>query len=249
MKRAVLTCCVLALCACEREKHDQTVERPLPKVTVHVIDAGAEPRQSLRMTLKVGARATFDAKVTGEFETPRRGPMPTVSVSYVGEVVDVSSDGIIHARQRVIDASTASYVGRTFDTWYDARGVRSRMLAGLPPDSTTDRDTPEPELELIFPEEAVGVGARWHEDIVLGDSTASDDVELLSRDGDRVRERITFHTDMPILKSPGHRDGTMIEEFSLTDPDGSFHRNETFSIDFPQGRATGSRTTDVVKRP
>ena len=239
---------VLALSACEREKHDQTIEVPAPKVTVKLIDPGAEPRMALRMAAKAGARAVFDAKVTGEFDQPRRGPMPTVSFAFESEVVDVT-DGIMHVRQRVIDASAPSYVGRTFDTWFDARGVRTRALEGMPPGSTNERDAPEPDLALVSPEEAVGVGAKWHEDIVMGDATASVDVELLSRDGDRVRERIAFHADMPILKSPAHRDGTTIEEFSLDDPDGSVHRNETFSIEFPQGRAHGTRTTDVVKRP
>jgi hypothetical protein len=251
MRRAIVIALALALalCSCERDKHDQTIEMAVPKVTVKVVDPGAEPRLALRLAPKPGARATFDAKVSGELETPRRGPMQTASFAYESEVVDVSG-GVVHIRQRVTEASVASQVGRTFETWTDARGAHVRpTLAGVPPDSTAEGDAPEPEISLVFPEEAVGVGARWHDDVVMGDATASCDVELLSRDGDRVRERIVFHSVMPVLKSPAHRDGTMIEEFSLSDPDGSMHRNETFSIDFPQGRATGTRTSDIVRRP
>jgi hypothetical protein len=253
MKRALLVALALAIAlgACERAgSGEKTVELPVAKVTVHMIDPGAEPRALIRMHAKPGAKATFVATVSGEFDQPRRAPMPSQTFTYETEIVDVSGDGVMHMRQRVVAGSIAKAIGRVYESWIDARSARVRpTLATLGADDAIPDGNEEPELALISPDEAVGVGARWHEDATIGKQVASVDVELLSRDGDRLRERLTFHVDGEIRGSPARRDGTVIEELALTDPDGSMHRNETFTIDFPQGGAHGTRTADIVEKP
>jgi hypothetical protein len=240
VRRTICLGWAIALCACQRARDEEkTVELPLPKVTVHVIDPGAEPRAPLRyhsVYKPVVLKATY--RVTTE-----KGLANTITRSLEASR-EQGADGVFHEHEQELDGN-----GATIDAWFDAREIHPRP--------TVERGTKvhaeggSPELQEIFPEEPVGVGARWHEDIAIGASTASVDVELVSRDGDRARERITYHSDgkSPTQGWPMHHDGTVILELDLGGVDPSVHMEETYVIDKSSGKVgKGSMTMDIVKQ-
>jgi hypothetical protein len=231
----------LALCACERAKHDQTVELPMTNVTVHVIDAGLEPRAPLRYTGKGHGPIQF--ALTTRVTHDRGGSSPSKTTLFES-TLELGSDGLFHEHQRGLDDK-----GTISDAWFDTRAVHVRRTLVRGPD-VSDR-VGSAERHIVFPDEPVGVGARWHEDITYGTSTATDDVELLARDGDHVREKITYHAESRSPKHdwPMHRDGTVIEDFELDGSDASMHQVDTYVMDNSDDEGTkGTATIDLVKR-
>lgn len=241
----------IALLACERAHDDaRTVERPIPKISLRMIDRGAEPRALLRGHPRSGAHARY--KLTYELDT--QSPPKTVrSWATFDGTVELEGD-VIHTRERVLDADGAGRkaVGRVQDAWRDARGayVRAPLITMKPGDSIAD-DAIQPELATIAPDEAVGVGGRWHEDIVVGDHTASCEVELVSRDGDHARQRVTYHVTGPQWGYPATRDGTAMEELDLGGVEQSLHATDTIEVKLPDRALPGRATlvTDIVVVP
>jgi hypothetical protein len=177
----------------------------------------------------------------------------TTTLDYESTVIDVLPDGGTHTRQRMLDGDprTQAIRGRVADIWRDARGVyvRPTLLTLGPKDPGDTTSGAQPELATVAPEEPVGVGGRWHEDITQGDDTASIEVELLARDGDHVRQRVTFHSTGVMWGFPATRDGTMMEEFDLSGAEGSLHGDIAFVVQARQGTVNATGTLDVVTLP
>jgi len=238
----------VALFACERAHDDTTtVERPTPKVVVRMIDRGVEPRARLIGHPRSGAHGRYE--IAYELSTPSP-PSSTKTVrqkaTYEG-TVDVDGD-VIHTRERVLDADGPGRkaIGRVMDSWRDPRGVYVRAsLITMREGDSIDGDSIQPELATISPDEPVGVGGRWHEDVVVGDHSASCDIELLARDGDHIRQRVTYRALGPIWGRPATRDGVAMEEMDLGGVEMSLHATDT--IDVAAGRVT--LVTDVVTVP
>ena len=236
MNRAVLSLCVLALCACRHGDDEKTFELPLPKVTVHVIDPGAEPRAPLR--LHGSGHPAVVYKSTAQVTT-EKGFTNTITRS-IESTRERDADGVYHEHLRDLDR------GGTIDSWFDAREVYTR--ATVKTGTVAWKDV---TLLEVFPDEDLGVGARWHEDIAIGKASASADVELLAKDGDRVRERITYHGDDTTPKNgwAAHHDGTATLELDLGGIDPSMHMEETYVMDKSNGKvAKGSMILDIVKQ-
>ncbi|HTJ42684.1 MAG TPA: hypothetical protein VL463_11350 [Kofleriaceae bacterium] len=102
---------------------------------------------------------------------------------------------------------------------------------------------------LVTPDEPVGNGARWHEDVVYGKKTASIDVELIEREGTRVREHLRYHVDTAMKGDPATRDGTAVLDCDYTEPDVALHENEALVIDHPNRRVEATMVSDTVKVP
>jgi hypothetical protein len=240
VKRTVIALCVVGVCACEHAKHDQTVELSLPKVTVHVIDPGAEPRAPLRYHGNGYQGVVYKATYSVRTE---KGAENTITRS-VESTREVGADGVYHEHQRELDGDHD-----TIDSWFDAREIHPRPSVESGP--KVNADSADPALQEIFPDEPVGVGATWHEDITIGANRASVDVELVARDGDHARERITYHSETRSATRawPMHHDGTATLELDLGGVDPSVHVEETYVIDKSNGKVgKGDMTMDLVKQ-
>lgn len=233
---------ILALLAgCERANEPVGVELPMPKITVKLLDAGSEPRAELRGHPHAGAKQTFVFTRSVDMRVGNRDSRQDVMMTYDIELVGVE-DGAIHARQtlRALTVNPpletgdpSAMIGATLDTWRDARGAHVRPSLRREPHANATPSTPYPELLAIAPEEPVGVGARWHEEIEYGPSHASVDVELLARVGDHVRERLTYRGERTMKDVSATYTGMMTGDFRLDELDGTaegsnslvFHRD------------------------
>lgn len=242
---------VVAATSCERAHPDaDPMQLPMPKVTVKLLDPGREPRVPLRIDAPAGAKATF--RLTSQTELP--GRTITTTETYDTEVMAIGH-GEIHTRQTVRNVTIVpapksldpgAMIGTTLDTWHDARGAHLRRSVMRTRLSDYDPQDTRIELLAIAPEEMVGVGARWHEDIQYGAATASVDGELLSRDGDRHSWRITYRSERHRAKWPATIEGSAIVEVVAGQVDGSVHGSNTVILHGPHGDLRGSETFDVV---
>jgi hypothetical protein len=228
---------LLVLASCERTKAPDGVQLPLPKVTVKLVDPGAEPRVELRSHPHEGAKQTFLLTRTVIVQVGDREVKQTMAMTYDVELIAVEHDEI-HSRMTIrsmsVDPASKTFdpsvqIGSTEDSWRDARGVQVRpslLRTREDPKSMSSR----PEMLAIAPQEAVGVGAHWHEDIENGAAHASVDAELLSNDGHKVRERLTYSSDRGVQGVGSTYTGTTTIEFALEELDGSGDGSNSFTF-------------------
>ncbi len=256
--------CVAA--GCERAPRDtKTIELATPEVVVTMLDLGRAPRAPLVSRPAAGTERRWD--VTESIDYTLAGSAvsgSTVRHTLAMRIVDVADDGAIHGRATVTAASidphpgappiqredAASYIGRRIDQWRDPRGrvVRPTQMT-LKTDATYDDASRDLETLTIAPEPPIGDGARWHERVTVGDRSADIDLELVSRDGDRVRSHATFHTTQVIHGLTASEDGEATADEDLATLDVALHKTVTITIPTPRGDLVGHETIDYVVAP
>jgi hypothetical protein len=232
---------VVCLLGCERAS-DATdpVKLPLPVVQVDLVDSGIEPREPIRLESEVAAGSKWTSRHVWTIAGEHR---PTRTITETYDVEMISQDGgEAHTRATLrnvtVDPAPTTYdpklhVGDTIDSWRDRRGVHTRPSLMRTHDKEFEPNPSRPELLVIAPEESVGVGARWHEVIDQGGARANVNVELLARDTDKIRERLTFHTERWIKKLPASVDGTATLETALHGIHGSASGSSTVVVHDP----------------
>jgi hypothetical protein len=212
VKRALLA---LAVVACERAEPStperKRVKIDAPEVTVALDDPGVEPRHRVRWQVRPTV-ATYDSRTTMRYD---QMPASTVITKEQRSIVEVHEDGVFREAGMMVDITSDPPIqdplferyrllrGATFSGWVDTRGVPLGDISAtidervLPPDYDTDTST----SMLVFPEEAVGVGARWRIDVRNRQGQARITAELAAADGLQLEIATRFeHTNT--------RDGT-----------------------------------------
>lgn len=248
MKRAILI--AAALGACERAGSGQkTVELPLPKVTVTLIDAGAEPRAPIRIHRTEGEHTRSVATRTGSLEAPRFHTLPASTFVSDLVILDVH-DGVIHSHQRIVSSGDSALDGVTFDNWRDFRGAHVRpTIVTVPDGKALPPGGFDPRADTVAPDEPVGEHARWHEDIELPSKSASFDCTLEKRDGDRIRFSCENEVRGAFLWHAVRGHGRSWTDYDLARSDESSDWEDWISTTYPQGTITTHVRTHIVTKP
>ena len=170
-----------------------TANRPTPLAAAEpeVLDAGAAPRQELRLRLTQGAKATIaltvDLNVTQQSagtDQALNGPPVTETIEFtVGKVqgdhaeisfrfadvaVDRTGSGLTDAEYLTVTADTQALIGLGGRGQVTDRGVFSNLTYDHSPDldpavqaSLRQFEGQVDTLTPTLPEEPLGVGARW----------------------------------------------------------------------------------------
>lgn len=241
---------------CERASHEpDPVTLPVPDVKVILVDAGAMPRAALRFHPRAGETVISRYTRRTDIDRGSRHDVRVLTEKYDVVAVEVRP-GSIHTRGMVGDAAiepplrtfdAGELIGTVQERWYDPRGVHLR-----PTLIRNDRRDPatfvsRPELLGVLPEQAVGVGARWHEDIAYGASSASVDIQLVERDGDRVRERLDYKAEHHSAREWVTVSGTTTLDLDLGSVDATYHGENALVLHHPRGDENGTETIDVVR--
>jgi hypothetical protein len=175
------------------------VEEVTTQATLTVDDPGVEPRTLLRFARRAGQHAELRSLAT--FTWPN-GDVDRKAAAFDVDVLEVVG-GVTHARETLrsfdgpIDARRL--VGMTTETWLDARGQAARparIRLEAAPIQPGEKD-PFPELTVVLPDVAVGVGAAWRLQIALqGDTTSAVEAKLVELAADHIRLRIAFRTEL-----------------------------------------------------
>jgi hypothetical protein len=156
---------------------------------MRLLEAGAEPRRTLRYQFEEGTRVTFVSKTTMEISAEGGPPLPGLprkeQSHHTSEITvkDVDALGIATIESRLLSASSdarppagtldEAMVGATSTARVDSRGrtldedatypegARATMKALAP--LTKGRSTERP----LLPEEPVGPGAKWEEQLAM----------------------------------------------------------------------------------
>jgi hypothetical protein len=186
---------VVLIGGCERAQDESAAtEIPAPKVMIEMRDPGVEPRVALRAHLHAGASQTYVWQRRTKVGQRER----VLDLVYNVRVI-AAEDDQFHLRDTMLAATSTppsktdydvAIIGTSVDAWRDARGLylRPSLRRSRFEGSTVSR----PELAGAFPEQPVGPGAKWHENIEYDGARASVDVELLSVDHGHVRERLVY---------------------------------------------------------
>jgi hypothetical protein len=225
---------VLLLVSCERAHEEPDVKpMPAPHVTIRMIDAGREPRVALRAHPQPGMSMTYYFRRTLEMKGLSKR---VVELIYNARVVDVDRNQF-HTRMTMLSSLSTpasktdfdhSVLGTTSDVWRDTRGIYTRDL--LMRTRYEGKSAHRPEMQLAFPEEPVGPGAKWHEEVDFDGAHASVDVELESDDGDHVRERLVYLSSDSGQKLPTALNGTATLDLSRKSLDGRAHIENTMTL-------------------
>jgi hypothetical protein len=234
----------IAFAACEKAGDGRkTIEVKLPKLTVTLVDAGAEPRAPLRFHFKAGSVTTFEETSDGtthhrDSRVTHEGPVhERVEV----RVVAVEPDG--HFQQHSRAAHDVEQ-----DTRVDARGRVESSVTTYP--SGNDHPPPSPFYEhgIVFPEEAVGPGAHWRFVAEADHERATVDATLVSVQHSEIEVRTTFVGVHPKSQVVIDLIGTTDLHIDLAGGSTTLHTQERMS---PEGRGGiwSEDTIDVVPVP
>lgn len=254
MRTAAVVGLLVVAASCERARDREDPIEPVqlapPKITVKVLDAGREPRVPIRMKPRPSARVSFLFTSRIAYD---QGESYVATQIYENEILD-EADGQFHWRQTIRAVTIApapaidpdSMIGDTIEGWHDTRGVAIRpMLLRSRAAATVDSRGSYPEQLFVWPQEALGVGARWHEDIEVAGTVASLDLEMLANDGHRIRFGISHRHEAREPRTVVV--GTGILELSVDGLDGAFHG--TNSILFFETGIRGTETVSNVRLP
>ena len=97
MRSGVAIMLVLACASCERTKAPDGIQLPMPKITLKLVDAGAEPRVALRARPRLGAKATFEHTRTSHHWIGHEDRVERVVVTSDFEIISVEGDEV-HTR-------------------------------------------------------------------------------------------------------------------------------------------------------
>jgi hypothetical protein len=231
-------------------------------------DAGAGPRQALELQLAPGDEAVAHAEMDMSIAASLNGnaapaqELPTMGFDMAATVEDVSADeitvSVVYRRFEVapgrVDPALAARIERNLAT---LEGLRGRMTltpngtaiegdldppAGLNPSFTSLLDQFEQQLTSLaqpFPEEPVGVGARWSvtADLELGGiSTQQRTNYTLEK---LARSNYVLSTEVEQTMRPGPIDAP-----SLREADAELVSGETRG----SGRTAGSLSSPLPRR-
>jgi hypothetical protein len=249
MMRALAVVLVVGACGCEKASDGVAAKpRPAPRVTIRLDDPGREPRTELRLNPAVGKSKTYlylhKVRMVGV-------PDQVHEMTYNTRVVDIDDDQI-HSRLMMLAAiisppSRTGYdqtiLGSTVDGWRDRRGFYTKpLLERTRFEGETDS---RPELVFALPKEAIGSGARWHEDVDLDSAHANVEVELESVDGPRLLVRLSYRTAKTIRQRPVTITGTARFGMSTIGGDGELHVDNAITFHAGARDYTGRETIDV----
>ena len=256
----------IALAACEKASDGhKTVDVPAPKVTVTLLDAGAEPRAPLRSHYKPGATAVFERAVDQtDHHGARAAHDPTGYTRMETHVVEVGDDGHFHQHSRTLEAGhrprpgdapltemvTKAYAaleGSERDTWYTPTGRLERMTKTLGRDA--DEKSPahyDYEYTQVLPDEAVGPGARWRIVIDGELDSAQVDATLVSVRGDELEVRSTYTAVHRLPSQVLDSVGTADLHLDLAGPKTTLHAQERINAERGAPGWWRERTVDVV---
>ena len=190
-----------------------------------LLDAGAEPRRAVRLTPKAGDGQKFELTMNMSMETSMAGSqmpamnMPAIKLPIDVSIESVSADGEINYKTTVgevnIASSEAPGVGEMMQSMFgsmkglassvimSSRGIIKSTDMKLPADATPQlRQSAEQlkeslaEIVAPFPEEPIGVGAKWEmkqvrksQGMAIKQTSA---YELVALEGNRAEVKLTI---------------------------------------------------------
>jgi hypothetical protein len=260
----VLGIAFAALSACEKAGDSRkTIEQPPPKVTVTLVDAGAEPRAPLRYHYKPDSAATFERTGT---ETDQRGDRTahhqTDYMIVEARIAGVDADGRFHEHARIVDAGHRPHPGdqplsdaerawstvreTEVDTSQDARGRSISQTLLLAP-GTDPAQLAHVALEhtMVLPDEPVGVGARWHFELDTRLDYASVDATLIGAHGDQLDVHVTYDAFHRIPGQSLAAKGSADWHVDLAGPHTTMHARSHVVPD-PAGDGSAEMIVDVA---
>ena len=203
-----------------------TKGQKLPLPEVKLVSAGSGARQQLRVKPTVGTKQTMvmGLKMAMSIDSAMvklpKTQLPVMKMTMEAKVTDVDKSGDVHydyaftkvdvdgagAKQEVVDAvkkSSASLVGITGHVIVNTRNFTTFADINIPPDvEPTVRQMLDSitqsfsQLSAPFPEEAVGVGAKWRVKMTLSLNgiTLKQDANytLTKLDGNQLAATITL---------------------------------------------------------
>jgi hypothetical protein len=238
---------------------EQAGQPALPQV--RVLDTGVAPRQLLRYRFTEGRREFIELVMTLSMTTTMEGQetamdVPDFWILLTGTVTDLSADGVADVDEVItsadlvdpsatgvvadaMGASMEDFIGVTSHQRVDDRGHVLEGRLEMPPtiDPTAQQELQSTTDALaamlpVFPEEAVGAGARWEVTSESSTSVVVTNVEtfsLIEVTGDQLR-----------LESSVRQSADPQPIASDTLPEGA-----TMSLESLQGTGTGTIEVDL----
>jgi hypothetical protein len=259
----------LALASCERAGDGRkTIETKPPKMTVTLADAGAEPRAPLRFHFKPGAEVTYE-RTSDETQHDFRGaaervvPIEREFVRTQQRVVSVEPDGSFRERGRIVDAGTRSRAngelrpepfraeaaalrGAEVDARLDALGHPIAITTTFAPSVEPPAWNVAYEHVMIFPDEPVGPGARWHVIAETDEERASVDATLVSVAGDELELRTTYVATHHAPGTTLEAIGTAVWHVDLAGWHTTMHAQDHVGREDPPPVTRRERTIDIA---
>lgn len=165
-----------------------TVTLPAPAVDIKLTKPGKGKKAQLVYVLPVGPVGGVELQVGGDFELPGFMPkqtLPTMTLDYTTEVLEVAADGGIKLRHTLAGANADGVspagedpkaqlepmVGTTLETTLSKQGVPGERTFKTPPiddPAKVGSLTQLPPMTVPVPDKAVGTGATWEVTEPLG---------------------------------------------------------------------------------
>jgi hypothetical protein len=249
MMRALAVVLLVGACGCEKASDGTAAKpKPAPSVTIRLDDPGRGPRNEVRLNPAVGKSKTY--LYVHRVQLPGV-PDQVHEMTYNTCVVDLDDDQI-HNRLTMLAAIISppsntgddqTILGSTVDGWRDRRGFYTRPL--LQRTRFEGEGDSRPELAFALPKEAIGSGARWHEDVDLDGARANVEVELESVEGPRLLVRLSYRTAKTIRQIPVTITGSARFGMSTVGGDGELHVDNSITFHARARDYTGRETIDV----
>jgi len=263
-----LTAAALASPACG--KRTATFEVSAPEIGIHVLDAGAAPRAAIRYRWRAGMVVSEETTIE-DTDTAKGVPRPGEVRDLEIRAVAVDADGTLHKRSRYLAdrevvapgarplpreaAARRDKTGASFDDWIDARGRSTAPERVVARTGTSRLLFGVNDTDAVFPEDPIGVGARWEEDSsqmdpggARHDTTVT--FTLVALDGDHADVRFdasrrTTYRSWEI-EEIGHGDLQVDLTAPITTEHSEWHSTARNGGDFLD---QDTRRIDVVRRP
>ena len=207
----------IAMAAC-------TTPHPDVHVTSDVDDPGSEPREAIRLHYLTGA--THRTRTTTDFTD-----LPTTTMTVDTSVLEVAADGTAKIRATIVDAEVPDMADRRFKNAAEAlRGQETTQtvtaFGNVVATETNGKsaDFISAFLRLGFPNEAIGVGARWSDSYKVAFQSSELAVTAHRTLTSRAGDALVIHSELTGTGGGnGHR-----QSFTITltgTGDATFHLN------------------------